>query len=130
MSRDAGHGLAGSLPATAATRTELVLGPLILAPAIAARRFSDSSFLANVGQARRHHRMSTPFAEAFPHLARWVETHGWIEVGNDGMSPSFVRVLDEGGMVWEGGEDEVAVDRALRSADVAVGRWSREQMGE
>lgn len=37
--------------------------------------------------------MDEPFARAYPHLARWVTTQGWIEVGDDGMQPSRVRVL-------------------------------------
>jgi hypothetical protein len=42
--------------------------------------------------------------QAYPHIARWVTAHGWIEIGSDGYSRSFVRALDEGGMVWEGAE--------------------------
>ena len=42
--------------------------------------------------------MDEPFARAYPYLARWVTTQGWIEVGDDGMQPSRVRVLDEGGL--------------------------------
>jgi hypothetical protein len=42
--------------------------------------------------------------QAYPQIARWVTAHGWIEIGSDGYSRSFVRALDEGGMVWEGAE--------------------------
>ena len=47
--------------------------------------------------------MAQPVDEAFPHLAAWVTTHGWIEIGYDEDQRSFIRALDSGGMVWEGG---------------------------
>jgi hypothetical protein len=69
-----------------------------------------------------------PFADAYPNLARWVATHGWIEVGFDGMRPAFIRLLDEGGMLWEGGEEGAAVDDVLRAAEAAAERCIREGM--
>ena len=53
-----------------------------------------------------------PVEQAFPHIARWVTSQGWIEIGSDGYSRSFVRVLDEGGMVWEGAETYPSLDAA------------------
>ncbi len=38
--------------------------------------------------------------DAYPHLARWVEASGWVEIGHDEVSHSFVRALQEGGVVW------------------------------
>ncbi len=72
--------------------------------------------------------MADAFAQTYPNLARWVTTHGWIEVGDDGMRRSFVRVLDEGGLIWEGAAGET-VDDVLRAADAAVGTWLREEVG-
>ena len=72
--------------------------------------------------------MADAFARTYPNLARWITTHGWIEVGDDGMSRSFVRVLDEGGLIWEGDAAET-VDDVLRAADAAVGTWIREELG-
>jgi hypothetical protein len=40
--------------------------------------------------------------------------YGWIDIGHDDMSQSFVRALDEGGLVWEGQEDYATLDDALR----------------
>jgi hypothetical protein len=40
--------------------------------------------------------------QAYPHLTQWVKAHGWIEIGQDDHSRSFVQALDVGGMVWEG----------------------------
>jgi len=38
----------------------------------------------------------------YPHLWEWVRERGWVELGRGGHLPSFARVLDEGGMIWEG----------------------------
>ena len=38
----------------------------------------------------------------YPTIARWVQEYGWMEIGQDDMSRSFIRALDDGGMVWEG----------------------------
>ncbi len=39
--------------------------------------------------------------DAYPHLARWVAASGWVEIGHVEYSRSFVRALQEGGIVWE-----------------------------
>lgn len=73
--------------------------------------------------------MDDPFARAYPHLTRWVTTMGWIELGDDGMQRSRVRVLDEGGLVWAGGDANMPIDHLLGEADAAVARWIAEEMG-
>ena len=50
----------------------------------------------------------------YPTIARWVMEYRWIEMGHDDMSRSFVRALDEGGLVWEGQEDYASLDDAVR----------------
>jgi len=70
------------------------------------------------------------FAAAYPYLSRWVESCGWIEVGDDGMRPSLIRVLDEGGMIWESASHYASIDEALRDAEAAVAQFMREQYGE
>ena len=74
--------------------------------------------------------MNDSVERAYPHLARWVTTHGWIELGQDEESRSFVRALDVGGVVWEGDETYATVDDALRAAELALAKWMREQFGE
>ncbi|MCX7067296.1 MAG: hypothetical protein NTW85_06355 [Methylococcales bacterium] len=37
----------------------------------------------------------------YPNISNWIENYGWIELGQDDCSDSMVRILDEGGMVWE-----------------------------
>ncbi len=69
----------------------------------------------------------TQFADqAFPHLTRWVTTYGWVEIGQDVYSRSFVRALTEGGMIWEGEETYTNLTDALQKLDAAVGAWMKE----
>ena len=63
----------------------------------------------------------------YPTIARWVMEYGWIEIGHDDMSRSFVRALDEGGLVWEGQEDYATLDDALQDLEVGLAAWMREQ---
>lgn len=59
--------------------------------------------------------MST-FSKTYLHLTWWIENHGWIEIGTDDYSGSWVRILDEGGTRWED-EDSETLDEALEKAD-------------
>jgi hypothetical protein len=68
--------------------------------------------------------------QAFPHVARFVKGYGWIEIGDDSMSPSWIRVLDEGGMIWESAEQYATLDDALKAADAAIAEWVRSVLGE
>ncbi|GAC1342160.1 MAG: hypothetical protein NVSMB27_00660 [Ktedonobacteraceae bacterium] len=43
--------------------------------------------------------MARSVDEAFLHLREWVTTHGWIAIGNDDCHRSFIRALDNGGIV-------------------------------
>jgi hypothetical protein len=63
----------------------------------------------------------------YPTIARWVMEYGWIEIGHDDTSRSFVRALDEGGLVWEGQEDYATLDDALRDLETRLAAWMREQ---
>lgn len=69
--------------------------------------------------------MPVPFDDRYPNLAAWVQG-GWIEVGYDDFSRSFVRVLDIGGLVWEGEEAYETVEAALTDAEAAAARWFEE----
>ncbi|HEU5433642.1 MAG TPA: hypothetical protein VFU81_18385 [Thermomicrobiales bacterium] len=50
-----------------------------------------------------------------------------LEIGFDGMRPSFIRLLDEGGMLWEAAGPVDDVDDALRAAEAAADRCIREE---
>ena len=63
----------------------------------------------------------------YPTIARWVMEYGWIEMGQDDMSQSFVRALDEGALVWEGQEDYASLDDAFRDLEAGLVAWIREQ---
>ena len=74
--------------------------------------------------------MKLSFASTYPNIAHFVSDIGWIEIGysHDGYLTSFVRALDEGGMVWEGADDYPTLDAALVALETALGEWL-EEMG-
>lgn len=72
--------------------------------------------------------MAEPFDQRYPNIAAWVQD-GWIELGHDDFSRSFIRVLDIGGLVWEGEEEYETVEAALLDAEAAVAAWFRENHG-
>jgi hypothetical protein len=69
---------------------------------------------------------SDDFAARHPNLADWITGGGWLEIGYTEMTDSFVRVLDIGGMVWEGKASYKSIDAALQAAERAVVRWTNE----
>lgn len=71
--------------------------------------------------------MATSFAELYPNLAYWVESFGWIELGQNDFSTSLIRVLDIGGMIWESEEQYDSLDAALQEAEEVVAAWFKEQ---
>jgi hypothetical protein len=71
-----------------------------------------------------------PFEAAYPNLAEWVNGYGWIELGHDDCQPSFIRVLDIGGMVWDSGKKKYkTVDQALADAEAVIIKWRKENRG-
>jgi hypothetical protein len=69
------------------------------------------------------------FERAFPHITRWINTHGWIEIGQiDGMS-SFIMALDEGGLVWEGKRKYETLGEAFQALEQGLSDWIEEQSG-
>lgn len=63
------------------------------------------------------------FSKIYPNLEWWVKTIGWIELGADHYSRSWLRILDEGGMYYED-EDSKSLDEALLNAD----KWTSIEM--
>ena len=63
--------------------------------------------------------MSGAIAEQFPNVAGWAED-GWIELGPSEWTRSFIRVMDEGGMVWEGKESYGSIEEAFAEAERAI----------
>ena len=64
------------------------------------------------------------FEEMYPNVAAWT-LDGWIELGRDEYSQSFIRVLDIGGMVWEGEERYETIHDALSEAELRSRRGWR-----
>ena len=57
--------------------------------------------------------------EFYPNIAWWTQNGGWIELGRDEYSRSLIRVLDIGGMLWEGKIEYDIVDTAMNEAELA-----------
>ena len=66
--------------------------------------------------------MHGSLAERFPLLTQWI-LNGWIELGPTDWTRSFIRVLDEGGTVWEGKEAYETFEEAFAEAEAAIEAW-------
>ena len=62
------------------------------------------------------------FDVSFPNITLWVQGCGTVEMGNNSSSDSFVRALDEGGMVWSGKSRYKTLDEALHDLESALGQ--------
>ena len=71
--------------------------------------------------------MAQNLEATYPAISRWVQEYGWIEIGQDEMSRSFIRALNEGGMVWEGRRAYPTLDAALQALETGLMAWMREQ---
>jgi hypothetical protein len=56
-------------------------------------------------------------SRCIPNIAAWVNSCGWIDIGDDGQSSSFVRALNEGDLVWEDNDDDATLDEVLEACD-------------
>ena len=71
---------------------------------------------------------TTPsFDASYPHLARWVSELGWLEIGYDSMTDSFIRAVHPGGGLWKGRRSYRTLDAALAHAEAGVARLIREE---
>ena len=66
---------------------------------------------------------------SYPHLWRWIAEFGTVEIGYCGQTRSFIRVLDEGGIVWKGRGSYRTLDAALADAEAGAARWMKDQLG-
>ncbi len=67
-----------------------------------------------------------PFVALYPNIAFWVKG-GWIEIGQNDYSQSFMRALDEGGLVWEGKAKYSSFHDAFQALDAGIAAWRGEQ---
>lgn len=73
------------------------------------------------------------FEDKYPNITRWVDEHeGRIEIGYDPDSPltSFVRAIDQGGMVWEGRDQYESLDDAFLDVEAGVKEYLIQIYGE
>jgi hypothetical protein len=56
----------------------------------------------------------------YPNIATWTESYGWIEIGDNEYTSSFIRAGDMGGMVWEGKSKYKSLDDALNDLEKAL----------
>lgn len=64
------------------------------------------------------------FEEHYPFLHLYVSYHGWMEIGSDGNSSSWLRILDEGGTQLE--VDEGGLDDSLTIGEEWAEEWMRD----
>lgn len=70
---------------------------------------------------------TSPLGQVYPTIARWASGYGWVEFGIDAVDRPFVRVLDEGGLVWEGEGKYTTLDEALQAMEAGLKEFMREQ---
>jgi hypothetical protein len=76
---------------------------------------------------KKPEKQTSGFAALYPTLASLIDDDRiWIEVGDTEMTSSFIRVLDIGGMIWEGEHRYKSIDDALQAAEEAVLAWHEE----
>jgi len=73
--------------------------------------------------------MVDKFAQHYPTIDRFIFEHGWIEIGSDEYSTSFIRALDPGGMVWEGKQFYDTLEDALADLERGLAQWLKEMAG-
>jgi hypothetical protein len=66
---------------------------------------------------------------SYPHLWRWGAEFGTVEIGHCGQTYSFIRVLDQGGIVWKGRRSYWTLDAALADAEAGVSQWMKDELG-
>ena len=65
-------------------------------------------------------------SDNYPGLAEWVDDWGWVEIGGEEGSASLVRVIDEGGLVWESPDEIRDIDTSLHMAEEFIAKWIEE----
>ena len=64
--------------------------------------------------------MQTSFSEIYPNIAHWIDSFGWITIGQDEYSRSLVRLLNGGGLVCESKHTHRAIDEALQALEAEL----------
>ncbi|KAB8142624.1 hypothetical protein F8S13_13795 [Chloroflexia bacterium SDU3-3] len=61
-------------------------------------------------------------ATAYPRLSDWVSSRGWVELGLDMETRTHIRILDQGGLVWESVMRYQTIEDLLRAGEQALVR--------
>ena len=72
--------------------------------------------------------MTSRFQEIYPNIASWVKDNGWIEIGQNDYSQSFVRALDIGGMIREGKRRYATLDDAFQALESGLAEWMQQKL--
>jgi len=67
------------------------------------------------------------FTANYPSITAWVQDGGLIEIGSDHNTDSFIRALDEGGIIWQGGADYSTMDAAFKALEIGIAAWLTKQ---
>jgi len=73
---------------------------------------------------------SFSFEKNYPYTSRWLKGYGWIEIGDDGYSGCFIKVLDEGGMIWVTKKKYKDIDAAFQALEKALAAIMKKEFGE
>jgi hypothetical protein len=68
------------------------------------------------------------FETNYPNITRFVEEEGYIEIGDDYDTSSFVRAYNEGGTVYEGKSSYQSLDLAFEDLDRGI-KEAMEELG-
>lgn len=63
------------------------------------------------------HKNKTMFEKNYPYISSWIYTIGWVEIGEDMNSNSMIRLLNQGGLVWQDNESS-NLEKALEKAEL------------
>ena len=66
--------------------------------------------------------ITNSFEKEYPNISAWVQD-GQIEIGYREFDDTFLRVIDEGGVIWESDESYPSLDIALAAMDEAIADW-------
>jgi len=65
-------------------------------------------------------------SQTYPAVAKWVQSYGWIEIGEQQQFGFVVRALDDGGLIWES-KDCGTLDEAMTALETSLQHWPAEQ---
>jgi hypothetical protein len=70
----------------------------------------------------------SPLADAYPNVADLVLGDGYVELGYDYNTGTYARALDEGGMLWSGGDSNMTLEELLEALNQGIAK-SNEEIG-